>query len=304
MVGPKKRRKRGLKRSEIVGFVVMGLFIAAVIYVVIPSQPNATVTNTSTVQSQSTATKPALKAAIVDQLSVFSDSDFTDQAKKIMEQAGFRVDVYGPDKVKVDLYASISRSNYEIIVFRVHAGVNDQIASRPVGLFTTEPYSQFKYQSEQLNDLVGSAQAFNRSEAVFAVTPKFLREKSLGNYNDAVIILMGCFGLHSADLPQAFIDRGASVVVGWNELVDIKHTDKATLTLLRFTILQKMSVDEAVTKTMSDVGADSTGSVLGYVPLEKGGFTFFQFSCEILVTDRWKTISNLHGQGFRDSAVN
>jgi hypothetical protein len=62
-----------------------------------------------------------------------------------------------------------------------------------------------------------------------------------------------------------------------------------------------MSVDEAVTKTMNDVGADSSGSVLGYVPLEKGSFTFFQFSCETLMTDRWNTISDLHGQGFLDS---
>jgi hypothetical protein len=78
----------------------------------------------------------------------------------------------------MNLYASLSAHGYRLVVFRVHAGVNEEMKGHPVGLFTAEPYSQLKYPQEQLSDLVGSAQAFNRTEIVFAVTPKFIREKS------------------------------------------------------------------------------------------------------------------------------
>ena len=99
-------------------------------------------------------------------------------------------------------------------------------------------------------------QAFNGSEVVFAVTPKLIRERSIMDYDGTVVVLMGCFGLHSLDLPKAFVGRGASVVIDWNGLVDIKEADKATLTLLRMMLLEKMSVDESVKVTMSDVGSD------------------------------------------------
>jgi hypothetical protein len=32
-------------------------------------------------------------------------------------------------------------------------GVNEEAGDKPVGLFTSEPYSQFDYQVEQLRDL-------------------------------------------------------------------------------------------------------------------------------------------------------
>ncbi len=283
-----RNRKRKAKPGEIVGFLTLALFMILIIYIAVPFEPRSfqSTTNTSILTPSSTGHKPLSKVAIVDQLSAYSpDSGFMQKAENVLEQADFSVDIFDPEDVTVNLYASLAGRGYKLIVFRVHAGVNEEVKGHPVGLFTTESYTQFKYQQEQLNDLVGSAQAFNRTETVFAVTPKFIREKSIVDYDDAIVILMGCFGLYSPDLPQAFMDRGVTMIIGWNGLVDLEHTDKATLTLLRLMLLQKMNVEQAVASTMNDIGADSSGSVLGYLPLERGGFTFFEFSDELLLSD-------------------
>jgi hypothetical protein len=97
------------------------------------------------------------------------------------------------------------------------------------------------------------------------------------SYDKAVIVLMGCHGLYSPDLPRAFIERGASVVIGWNGFVDVKHTDDATPTLLRAILLDKLSIDESVRATMRKIGADpETGSWLDYYPKNFGSQLFFQ----------------------------
>jgi len=279
----KLKGKRRVRTGELAGFVVLTVFIVLVAYLMI-SPPtfhsgNQPEVNTSTSQS-TTANKPTLKAALVDQLSTHSPSrEFIDTAEDMMFRSGFDVDIYGPNEVTVGLYGSLATHGYKLIVFRVHAGVevrswDPEIKGKPVGLFTTETYSELKYPQEQLYDLVTPAQAFNDSEVVFAVNPEFIRQRS-ADYGGAVIVLTGCFGLFSQDLPQAFISRGASVVIGWDGLVDVKHTDQATLTLLRMMLVERMSIGESVSATMKEVGPDPVeGSVLSYYPPQKGSLTF------------------------------
>jgi len=118
-----------------------------------------------------------------------------------------------------------------------------------------------------LAELVGAARAFNRSETVFVVTPKFVRECSIVDYEGAVIVLTGCFGLYSRELSQAFIDRRASVVIGWTGLVGVKHADKATLALLKAMLSRKMTVGDSVRAAMSEVGPDPENrNLLGCYP--------------------------------------
>ncbi len=260
-------------------FLVLGLFMAFVVYLIIPPQtiqPEKHVIDATTPRSQSfspTELRPPSRVAIVDQLGAhFPNPSFIETAEEMMRRAGFQVDLYGPDRVTVNMYASIPSHGYRLIVFRVHAGVNEEMEGSPVGLFTTEPYSEFKYPGEQLTDLVGSAQALYSPEVVFAVTPKFIREKSAVDYGGAIIVLTGCFGLYSQELPQAFVDRGASVVIGWDRLVDAEHTDEAMLLLLRMMLIEGMDVEDAVRATMEEVGPDlENESVLNYHPKEEGG---------------------------------
>lgn len=197
--------------------------------------------------------------------------------------AQLETDIINPERVTVNTYGALASHDYKLIIFRVHAGVNDQIKGRPVGLFTTEPYSELKYPQEQLTDLVAPAQAFNGSDVVFCVTPKFIRERTVLDYSGSVIILTGCYGLYSSDLPQAFIDRGASVVIGWNGLVDIGHTDRAILILVKSLLLEKKSVQDSVEMTMREVGPDPNhGSMLGYYPLDKEDETFHNLFLKVL----------------------
>ena len=275
--------KRRAKTGELAGFLVLMVFIVLVAYLMVspPTSQSGNQIETSTSTSQSTTlSKPPLKAALVDQLSVHSPNrELIDATKEMMLREGFDVDIYNPNEVTVNLYGSLAKYGYKLIVFRVHAGVevrswDPEIKGKPVGLFTTETYSELKYPQEQLYDLVTPAQAFNDSEVVFAVNPEFIKQRS-AEYGGAVIVLTGCFGLFSQDLPQAFISRGASVVIGWDGLVDVKHTDQATLTLLRMMLLEKKSVKESVEVVMNELGPDPVeGSVLGYYPQNKGSSTF------------------------------
>mgnify|MGYP001071325364 CR=1 FL=1 len=284
--------RRRAKTGELAGFLLLAVFIIFIVYLMISPQnfyrENRSQISTSTSQS-TTASRLTLKAALVDQLSVHSPNrEFIESAKNMMLEAGFDVDIYDPKEVTISLYGSLAEHGYKLIVFRVHAGIevrswDPEIKGHPVGLFTTENYSELLYPQEQLYDLVMPAQAFNDSEKVFSVNPEFIKQRS-ADYGGAVIVLMGCFGLFSRDLPQAFVSRGASVVVGWDGLVDVKHTDDATLTLLRMLLLDRMNVEDSVKVTMTKWGPDPVeGSVLGYYPHNKGSSTFSEIALSNLL---------------------
>lgn len=264
----KGRPKRRFKPSEMAGFTIIILFSALIFYLAFspptPSPPESS-TRTETYLEVSTE---AGRTAIVDQLGLrLPNQSFIDEAERILIEAGFQVDVYPPEEVTVGLYKGISAKGYRLIVFRVHMGVNEEAEGKPVGMFTAEPYNQFEYPVEQLRDLVASAKAYNTTEVLFAVSPKLIREATVLDYPGTVIILSGCFGLYSRALPDAFVARGASTVIGWNGLVGIDHTDAATISLLETLCLKRLTIEEAVKETMREVGPDpEKGSTLGYYP--------------------------------------
>ena len=60
----------------------------------------------------------------------------------------------------MNLYKAISTKGSHLIVFRVQMGIDDEAIDKPVCLFTSDPYSQFKYQIEQLRNWLASARAY------------------------------------------------------------------------------------------------------------------------------------------------
>jgi len=200
---------------------------------------------------------PSYRSAILDELSPdHPDPQLISSLEGIMEKAGFSVDVYGPSEITVELYRVLAMKRYQFILFRVHSAFNDG----KTWLFTSEAYSKEKlltrYVAELLSDQIAPARSYVGEERVLAIGPEFIRRSSQGNWMGAVILLAGCSGTAGESLPKAFVERGASVVIGWNGLVSAGHADQASLTLVRLLFEEKVTVGAAVDETMLQIGQD------------------------------------------------
>ena len=253
-----------MKWLDILGYTAIVVLVASVGYLILPelqlhlSNPNSS--NSSGIS----------KAAVIDQLSsVKPDSALVHDAYSMLTSRGISTDVYLPGDITVAFYAKLAGMGYDLIILRVHTGLGN--AQAPIGLFTNEAYDPNKYVVEQANLELGGAQVDSNSPVVFAVTPKFIRETMQGRFANTIVVLGGCYGLKGGDLPQAFIDKGARVVVGWTGLVDLDHTDQALAVFLKSFVEQGMTIQNAVDATMQAVGPDPNyHSVLDYYPTDQG----------------------------------
>ncbi len=198
-------------------------------------------------------------AVIVDQVSLTNPNpDFVSKATALLKQAGYTVDYYGGEQVTVDLYRDLPKRGYNLIVLRVHSSIAT-INGKDTGwvsLFSGEPYSLAKYHSEQAADYLGSAE-YNLGDApLFAIEPSFVRSSMEGNFNGALIVMMGCVGLRTPTAAEAFLAKGASAFVGWNASVTPQRTDEATERLLENLFVNGMKVEDAVSATAAEVGPD------------------------------------------------
>jgi len=143
-------------------------------------------------------------------------------------------------------------AGYDLIIFRVHSTVNGDM----VWFFTGEEYSQDKYVLEQLVDEVHPARPSLGSRRLFAVGADFVNHFMKDRFRGSTVLVMGCDGMKSTDLAQAFIDNGARVYVSWDGPVTLEHTDLAFSCLIGAMIEEGMNPEEAVTYTMNAVGHD------------------------------------------------
>jgi len=210
----------------------------------------------------------ALKAAIVDQLSLTQPSpDFAERATNILEQAGYAVDYYPGEEVTVEFYRNLATHDYDLILLRVHSGLGRE--SGYVNLFTSEPYSETKYVDEQIAMRFGRARYYEGGPVYFGIMPQFIYSSMKGRFDGTTIIMMGCWGLSWTDMAEAFVQKGAKAVVSWDGLVSADHTDEATERLLEHLVTNGHTVREAVDQTMAEVGPDPAyGSKLLFYPSE------------------------------------
>jgi len=211
-----------------------------------------------------------LKAVIVDQLSSVQENDvFVTSVTEELEDYGFQVDLCQGDNVTVDFYRELATHGYKLIIFRAHSGLlaeNEVTQDRTV-LFTNEEYNQLDHYAEQLNDRLVMARVGEGYPMVFGIPPKFIVESVEGSFDDTVVIMMGCSGLFLRDLAPAFIDKGASVYVGWNGSVELYYVDEATPYLIEQLCSGNRTIKEAVADTMEVIGPDPEhGSGLKYYP--------------------------------------
>jgi hypothetical protein len=260
----KSQRKTGRKRSRVLNRRVIGLalvFISflAVAYVFWPRFEYVSFRG---------------GAVIVD--SFYSSSPgFTDEAVAFLVSSGVQVDVYKDENVTVELYRELPRYGYSLIVLRVHTGISGEgtTAISP-GLFTNEPYNTYEYFTEQMTKQICPGVIDSDDPAAqrfFTVTSGFVTGSMEGNFNNSVVVLSSCLGMWMNQLAEAFVQKGARTFISWDEKVNLAHTDKACMLLLKALIQQRMTVSEAVGKVMAEVGPDEAyTSKLQYYPEDAG----------------------------------
>jgi hypothetical protein len=217
------------------------------------------------------------KAAIVDQLYLReSNPAFIAEATAILESCGFVVDLWQGENVTVEFYRGLPERGYKLIVFRVHSGLLLSLEESGVEpleatyLFTGETYTATKYVSEQLTDKVSNALMTEDYPLVFAVNSEFIKDAK-GDFDDTVIISMGCESFYFDDMPAVFIEKGASVYTGWSTIVSLKYVDTATLDLLGNLCTGNMTVARGISRTMAEIGRDPYfDAYLKYYPAESG----------------------------------
>jgi hypothetical protein len=231
-------------------------------------------------QPQNQTTNPAssqLKAAIVDHLSLtIPNQTFIETATNTLKQAGYTVDYYAGEEVTVEFYKNLPTHGYGLIILRVHSSAAElqgkEFVEAPVGIFTSESYSQTKYVYEQLTDqLFIASNTMPQPPYYFAIVPKFVTSSMKNTFQNTIIIMMGCEGLNNTKMAEAFIQKGAKAYIGWKGAVSASHTDKATIRLLQHLITEKQTTNQAIDNTMKEVGPDpSYKSVLLYYPSKVG----------------------------------
>jgi hypothetical protein len=222
-------------------------------------------------------TAPTKYAAIIDQLSLTEPNpEFVASTTQALQQAGYVVDYVPGEKVTVDLYRQLPSRDYGLIILRTHQGRVAQ--EQEADLFTGEPYSQTAYLGEQRAHRLGRARynyvyVTGPQTDQFGVQASFIRQSTVGRFPHSLVIMMGCDGLRSDTLAQAFLDKGASAVVGWSDRVSPGHTDAATQKLLFDLLRRKLPLSAAVAQVKSEVGPDpSFGGELRLFPASGAGF--------------------------------
>lgn len=212
-----------------------------------------------------------LTAVIVDQLNLTSPNpEFVRDVTSLLQGEGYGVDYLGGADVTVDTYRTLAEGGYDLVLLRVHSTVEvtrgDEAVSA-VSLFTNEAYSDSGYREEQLAGRIGFAQYSEDSEKLYGVTSEFIRESMKGDFDDAVIVMMGCQGTENSEAAKAFTDKGARTFIGWDGLVSADHTDEATLVLLQEMLTESVTPREAAARAMASVGPDPDfGSRLAVSP--------------------------------------
>jgi hypothetical protein len=200
---------------------------------------------------------PEAKAAIIDQLyDVQPNKAFVSEVTQQLNALGLEVDIYRSNEVTVDFYQKLPRHGYKLIIFRVHSGllVKEGEMAEGTWLFTSEPHSPVKYTEQRLAGSIVKARTDEHHPWVFAIGSDFVIQNMEGQFDNAFIIMMGCFSLRLDDLAQAFVKKGVNTCLGWNGNLSLDYVDKATIKLMNNLCHEEMTIKRAIREVMADMG--------------------------------------------------
>ena len=227
-----------------------------------------------------------LKAAIIDQLDTeIPNIHFQDKASEYLQTAGYEVDIFTTNETTVDFYKKLPSMNYKFIVIRSHAVGQDETGKTDVALFTGERYTTDMYIQEQLFGQVKRAtpvleRSFQASvedsskwnvvnktyrsitipaelitetkDEYFAISPKLVKNGMIGQFPSSIIILGGCGTLADSSMAQSLIDRGASMILGWDDNIGSGYNDAVMLKILEETFVQNKNIKDVVNSLKDD----------------------------------------------------
>jgi hypothetical protein len=212
-------------------------------------------------------------AAIVDQLTVEpslinQSADFNTSSTSTLMTAGFDVKYYPGRDITIDFYKNLPSKGSKMMVMRVHSTVRSE--SDFVDLFSSELFVEGRYLG--YGDQISIAEFNLTGKKYFAIGPTFVNASMRGRFDsNTVIILMGCNSLEEESMAKALVGRGARVVIGWTDWIDLTDTDTVTTVLLEYLLQRKRTigsaVDEINSRMQTDLGPPPhSGAKLAYYP--------------------------------------
>ena len=216
------------------------------------------------IETEDETTIKIKKAVIIDQLyQDFPNESFQQNATKLLTDGGYEVDLFTTADITIDFYKELPSMDYEFIVLRSHSlAIYDKKPSS--WIFTGEKYDAGRYSHEQLSGMLSPGVPFRqgqisqmtqgdaKSERLFMIGSKMIDKMMVGQFPGTQIILGGCDTMSQVYLAEALVKRGASSVVGWNGLVELRDNDAVMLSLLDDIFNENLEMDDAVEKVMND----------------------------------------------------
>jgi hypothetical protein len=217
------------------------------------------------------------KVAIIDQLSItHPNTTFWHTVQSIFKEEGLKTYYFQGGSDTVDFYRGLSSRGFSLIILRAHSAIS--LDTGNLVLFTNEKWSDSKASTTYLADIMADRLAKVRVEEgspeYFGIFPNFVRAMN-GNFNNTVIIMMGCDTLINPSMAEAFIQKGAKLCIGWTGPVSVEHADNSIIHFLKHLITEKETISEAVSKTTEELGEDPHwGGGLAWYPLSEGNLVF------------------------------
>ncbi len=219
---------------------------------------------TSEIVTEDETTITIKKAVIIDQLYQDSPNEsFQQNATKILTDGGYEVDLFTTADITIDFYKELPSMDYEFIVLRSHSLAI--YGKKPSSwIFTGEKYDAGRYTQEQLSGMLSPGVPFRqgqisqmtqgdaKSQRLFMIGSKMVDEMMEGQFPGTHIILGGCDTMSHTYFAESFVKRGASSVVGWNGLVELRDNDSVMLSLLDDIFIENLELGDAVEKVMND----------------------------------------------------
>jgi len=231
------------------------------------SEPESAITS----RLDSNQNPSQLRAAIIDQIhDQIPNYELQTNATRMLEDAGYQVDLYTTKDITVEFYKKLPSMNYNFILIRTHGGEGNPDEEYPTRLFTGEKYFTEKYTVDQLSGQVGYGFPFYDEDltqlqesgenlfdnAYFTIGSKLVKEGMVGTFPNSIIIIGGCQSARSHDLVEALIFRGADQVIGWESTIGVIDNDKAMTLLLEDTLVNKVPLRDAVDKINKELIQD------------------------------------------------